>query len=324
MTRDRDMQTSRSNSVKVLSMLLIAAGAVLGTAAYATPLQDCTQSNVPSACLDAKLKAANKQLNATLKAAQDRIEQLQAQGRRPVLGTFIDSQRKFNAYRDAQCGWQGVRAPAGSNSGDYVKDCQIRETLARERQLAEFLAGDDVTNAGVDAPAMADTNSRAQNVEVLPSSNAPVPDAPAADAPKTVAPVPDSPATESPTGAVPSDSSAQASRASEWRLVKWVANGAEKSILGDSAITLAFDPSGKIAGNASLNRFTGTYRVDVDGRLQWPRTGFTLTRMAGPAPLMGQERAFLESLRRTVQYRVDGPQLILESENGSTVLTFAR
>src|SRR3954467_11332016 len=264
MTRDRDMQTSRSNSVKVLSMLLIAAGAVLGTAAYATPLQDCTQSSVPSVCLDAKLKAANKQLNATLKAAQDRIEQLQAQGRRPVLGTFIDSQRKFNAYRDAQCGWQGVRAAAGSNSGDYVKDCQIRETLTRERQLAEFLAGDDVPNAGIDAPAMADTDPPPQSVEVLPASKARVPDAPAADARNTA--VPDPLATESPKAAVPLDGSAQASR--EWRLVKWVANGAEKTILGDSAITLAFDPSGKVAGNASLNRFTGSYRFGTDGRLQ--------------------------------------------------------
>jgi len=46
--------------------------------------------------------------------------------------------------------------------------------------------------------------------------------------------------------------------------------------------------------------------------------------MAGPAPLMGQERAFLDSLRRTAQYRVEGPQLVLESEDGTTVLTFAR
>ena len=284
------------------------------------------QSSVLSACLDAKLKAANKQLNATLKAAQERIEQLQAQGRRPVLGTFIDSQRKFNAYRDAQCGWQGVRAPAGSNSGDYVKDCQIRETLARERQLAEFLAGDDAANAGVDSPAMAEADSPTpNNIEVLPSPSSPGPDSAVGDPPKAALPVPDSAAVESPKAAVPSDgNSVPASRGNEWRLVKWVANGAEKTIVGDSDITIAFDPSGKVAGNASLNRFTGSYRFDVDGRLQWPRTGFALTRMAGPAPLMGQERAFLESLRRTTQYRVEGPQLILQSENGGTALIFTR
>ena len=311
--------------MRMLSMLVIAACCISGTTAAATPLQDCLQSSGLSACLDAKLKAANKQLNATLKAAQERIEQLQAQGRRPVLGTFIDSQRKFNAYRDAQCGWQGVRAPAGSNSGDYVKDCQIRETLARERQLAEFLAGDDAPNAGVDSPAMAEADSSPPNVDASPSSGSPGPDSVAGDPPKAALPVPDSAAVESPKAAVPPDgNSAPASRGNEWRLVKWVANGAERTIVGDSDITIAFDPSGKVAGNASLNRFTGSYRFDVDGRLQWPRTGFALTRMAGPAPLMGQERAFLESLRRTTQYRVEGPQLILQSENGGTALIFAR
>jgi heat shock protein HslJ len=119
-------------------------------------------------------------------------------------------------------------------------------------------------------------------------------------------------------------SSSTGSRGIEWRLVKWVANGAEKPIVADSAVTIAFDPSGKIAGNASVNRFSGTYRFDVDGRLEWPRAGFALTRMVGPPPLMAQERAFLESLRRTTLYRVDGPQLVLESQSGATVLTFTR
>jgi heat shock protein HslJ len=39
---------------------------------------------------------------------------------------------------------------------------------------------------------------------------------------------------------------------------------------------------------------------------------------------MTQERTFLESLRRTAQYRVDGQQLVLESLNGATVLVFTR
>ena len=82
--------------------------------------------------------------------------------------------------------------------------------------------------------------------------------------------------------------------------------------------------TGKIAGNASINRFSGNYRFDVNGRLEWPRAGFTITRMAGPIPLMAQERVFLESVRRTTQFRMDGQQLVLESQSGATVLTFAR
>jgi heat shock protein HslJ len=40
--------------------------------------------------------------------------------------------------------------------------------------------------------------------------------------------------------------------------------------------------------------------------------------------MMAQERAFLESLRRTSRYKVDGQRLVLESQNSSVVLTFTR
>ena len=293
--------------MKASSVVVFVAGILSCTVAAATPLQDCASSSVPSVCLDAKLKAANKQLNATLKAAQDRLEQLQAHGKRPVLGAFIDSQRKFNAYRDAQCNWQGVRAPSGANSADYVKDCQIRATLAREQELAEFVAGDDVTSvpqaAASEPPGAQDTPEQA-----------PAPADPTAEMPVPPLEVP---------AASPAPSSA-GTRANEWHLVKWIANGAEKPIVADSNVMISFDPSGKINGNASVNRFSGTYRFDVDGRLEWPRAGFALTRMQGPQPLMAQERAFLESLRRTTQYRVDGQQLTLESQSGATMLIFAR
>ncbi|HKB84307.1 MAG TPA: META domain-containing protein [Burkholderiales bacterium] len=295
------------------AIALIAAFWGYAGVAAATPLEDCASSSAPTACLDAKLKTANQQLNATLKAAQDRLEQLQAHGRRPVLGTFIDSQRKFNAYRDAQCNWQGIRAAAGANGADYVKDCQIRATLAREQELAEFLAGDDTPvapPAAVAAPASEPDSRVAINPESPPAADQPA-------AVETPVPQPEAPA-------VSSGSSSTGSRGIEWHLVKWVANGAEKPIAVDSTVTIAFDPSGKIAGNASVNRFAGTYRFDIDGRLEWPRAGFSLTRIAGPQPLMAQERAFLESLRRTTQYRVDGQQLVLESQSGATVLMFAR
>jgi heat shock protein HslJ/uncharacterized protein YecT (DUF1311 family) len=279
--------------------------------AAATPLQDCAPSSVPMACLDAKLKAANQQLNATLKAAQEHLEQLQAQGRRPVLGAFIDSQRKFNAYRDAQCNWQGIRAAPGANGADYVKDCQIRATLARERELAEFVTGNDMPAAAAATPLPTEPETRiAKNAEPTVAV-----ELPAVLEPPVAKP-------EKPLAAP--EASSTGSRGIEWRLVRWVANGAEKPIVADSTVTIAFDPSGKIAGNASVNRFSGTYRFDLDGRLEWPRAGFALTRMAGPQPLMAQERAFLDSLRRTTLYRVDGAQLVLESESGATVLTFMR
>ena len=293
------------------AIALFAAFCGYAAMAAATPLQDCALSSVPMVCLDAKLKAANQRLNATLKAAQDRLEQLQAHGRRPVLGAFIDSQRKFNAYRDAQCNWQGIRAAPGANGAEFVKDCQIRATVAREQELSEFVAGDDSPAPAATAPPPVEPESRIAIDAEPPAAG----DRPAVAEPPVAQP--DSPAASS-------GSPSTGSHGIEWRLVKWVANGAEKLIVADSAVTVAFDPSGKIAGNASVNRFSGTYRFDVDGRLQWPRAGFSLTRMAGPQPLMAQERAFLESLRRTTQYRVDGQQLVLESQSGATVLTFTR
>ncbi len=298
--------------MKVSNLAAIAAGGLLSTAVIAAPLQDCATSSVPMVCLDAKLKAANKQLNATLKAAQEHLEQLQAHGRRPVLGAFIDSQRKFNAYRDAQCNWQGIRAAPGANGADYVKDCQIRATLAREQELAEFIAGEEPAAAAAITPPPEEPEAlSAKNTEIAPEADQSAVVQPAAAPPEKPA-------------AASSDSSTTGSRGIEWHLVKWVANGAEKPIVADSTVTVAFDPSGKIAGNASVNRFSGTYRFDVDGNLQWPRAGFAVTKTAGPPPLMLQERTFLESLRRTTQYRVDGQQLVLESPNGATVLVFMR
>jgi heat shock protein HslJ/uncharacterized protein YecT (DUF1311 family) len=298
-----------------LAIVLIAAFCGYTGMASATPLQDCAPSSVPMVCLDAKLKAANLQLNAALKAAQEHLEQLQAHGGRPVMGAFVDSQRKFNAYRDAQCNWQGIRAAPGANGADYVKDCQIRATLARTQELAEFAAGNDTTVTAATPPPGEPESRRAKNMELPPAGD----QLAAAEPPDAQL---DSPA--APAGNASAGSASAGARGSEWRLVKWVANGAEKQIAPDSAVTIAFDPSGKIAGNASVNRYSGTFRFDVDGRIEWSRAGFALTRMAGPQPLMRQEQAFLESLRRTVLVRADGQQLVLESNSGATVLTFTR
>ncbi|HEX7954842.1 MAG TPA: META domain-containing protein [Burkholderiales bacterium] len=298
-------------SIRKIASALIAVLCSCAGFAVAAPIDDCASSSVPLACLEAKLKAASQQLNATLKAAQERLEQMQAQGRRPVLGAFIDSQRKFNAYRDAQCNWQGIRADSAVNSALYVKDCQIRATLMREQELAEFVAqkGEPAVTAAAPIPAEPEP-------AIARSAEVPVAQQPAVQPAPPVA-QPDQPAS-------PAASATTGSRGIEWHLVRWLVNGMEKTLVPESSVTVAFDPSGKIAGNASVNRFAGTYRFDQDGRLEWPRAGFSVTRSAGPQPLMAQERTFLDSLRRTTQYRVDGQELVLESASGATVLVFTR
>jgi heat shock protein HslJ/uncharacterized protein YecT (DUF1311 family) len=291
-------------------VVLAAITAVFSGAAHATPLEECATADVPVACLDTKLKEVNRRLNATLKAAQGRIEQLQQDGRRPVLGAFVDSQRKFNAYRDAQCAWQAIHAAPGSNPAEYVKDCQIRATIAREQELSAFASGLEAVPAVAAAPKSETGPEEATVTE-------PVPVTVTAEQPTAMQPA------EAPPPA-PANSPAPARRSAEWRLTDWSVNGVQRQLVADSNVTIAFDPSGKLSGNASINAFSGNFRFDADGRLQWPRAGFTLTRMAGPPDFMAQERAFLDSLRRTVHYHADGRQLVLESANKSVVLTFSR
>lgn len=276
-------------------------------AAQAGPREECAETGATMPCLDAKLKEANKKLNGTLKAAQERLEQLQAGGRRPMMGAFVDSQRKFNAYRDAQCSWQSVRAEPGENTAEYVRECQLIETLAREAKLAAFASGEEQEEAVEAAPAAP---------EAAAEESSPAP----AEIPAPV--VVESPPPQSAPSAGPQ--AAAGGAGSEWRLLTWVVGGQQKELLQDSTILIAFDPSGKVTGFTSVNRFTGTYSFDADGRLKWPRAGFAVTRKAGPPPLMAQERAFLESLRRTSRYKVEDQQLILESANSSVVLAFTR
>ena len=292
----------------ILVMALIAVFGGHAGVAMATPLEECAPADVPVACLDAKLKEANLRLNATLKAAQGRIEQLQQEGRRSVMGAFVDSQRKFNAYRDSQCAWQAIHAVPGSNPSEYVKDCQIRATIAREQELNAFASGIEAPPAIV-----ADSKSETGTEEAIVTELAPE----TAETPAAMQPA------ETPPPA-PADSPAPIRRGTEWRLTDWIVNGVPRLLIADSNVTIAFDPSGKLSGNASINSFSGSFRFDADGRLQWPRAGFVLTRMAGPPELMAQERAFLESLRRTVHYHADGQQLVLESASKSVVLTFTR
>lgn len=278
-------------------------------AAHAGPREECAASGATMPCLDARLKEANKKLNVTLKAAQARLEQLQAKGGRPMMGAFVDSQRKFNAYRDAQCSWQGVRAAPAESTAEYVRECQLVATLARETELAAFASGED--HEAVVAAAAPETAAE------MPDVPAPPPAAPDLPAPVTVDPPPSQATPAAPQGAA-------GGKGAEWRLLTWVVGGQQKPLLQDSTVLIAFDPSGKVSGFTSVNRFSGTYSFDADGHLKWPPAGFAVTRMAGPPALMAQERSFLESLRRTSRYKVEDQQLILESANSSIVLAFTR
>ncbi len=282
-----------------------------------TPIEECAQAaadrNALITCLDQKLRQANLRLNAALKTAQERVEKLEKENRRAGMSNFIDSQRKFNAYRDSNCTWQAVQAAPGSRGEDIVRDCQIRATELRERELLAF--------------AQAESNAAAALPAEAAAASGPAPAAETAQAPVATE-AEDNGVTAIVTPPQPPAASGRqndgARRGVEWRLVSWLADGLERSLEPESGVTISFDPSGKLSGNASVNRFNGQYRFNPDGDLEWPRAGFALTRMSGPPELMKQERAFLTALRRTRHYRVEGEQLVLESADRSVILTFTR
>lgn len=304
-----------------------------------TPLEECMPSSVPVACLDAKLRQANLQLNSALKAATRHIEELQKNGARPVMNAFVNSQRQFNAYRDSNCSWKAIGVPLEDKAA-FVKDCQIRSTLAREQELIAFAAGEpgvsplppdqEIESTGqtpAAEPALAAETAPKQPEFAPPQSTVQT----GKDAVETVTV---QPSVMTPPVATPPVARAEQPTAGgvattrrsgvEWVLQSWRIDGVEKPLVPGSMITVSFDPTGKVAGNASVNRFFGEFRFDQDGRMVWSGSSFGSTKMAGPPELMRQEQAFLQTLRRMTDFRAEGDELMLESGSGRTVLTFAQ
>lgn len=300
---------------------------LLAVSAHAAPLQECAATDAPMACLDAKLKEANRRLNDALKQAHQRIEKLQSEGRRSVQSAFVNSQRAFNSYRDAQCGWQAIRAEPGTSGATLVKDCQISATLERAAELEAFARGElqPVAEAAAPDPASETSNAGSASTGSSPTES---PNAASTADETATTPADRNEATLSQPEAAPENSAVPTPPAAqggiEWHLFAWTVDGSARELVPDSEITVAFNPSGKLAGMASVNRYNGRYGFDAAGRLEWRGQGFAVTRMAGPAPLMAQERAFLETLRRMVEYDVEDGKLILKSATGRTILTFAR
>lgn len=314
----------------VSSVLLLGAG----TAIAQTPLEQCAKAAKDKgeliACLDRKLKDANLRLNTALRAAQERVEQLERENRRPGMSNFIDSQRKFNAYRDTNCTWQSVQAPQANRGEEFVKDCQIRATLARAQELMVFAHGEGSTAAA------SMTDSPATPTEPAPKDK---PDQPAVtvveegDAAVIVAPPEESPrgadAAPAPEVAPPENRPVQQPpperrQAAQWKLLRWTERGREREIVPGSEIRVQFNPSGRIEGHASVNAFRGEYRFNQDGQLVWQASAFEVEKDAGTPTLMKQEQAFLKALRRTRRYQVEDGELTLENPDKSVMLVFTK
>jgi heat shock protein HslJ len=112
----------------------------------------------------------------------------------------------------------------------------------------------------------------------------------------------------------------------EWHLSQVMFDGAATSLQfnSDSPVNIRFDASGNATGRGPINRFSGRYSATADGRLSWSGAGLQSTMMAGPPEAMEQEDLFFQILGQVSRYRISGSQLILETEDSNSSLTFER
>ena len=112
----------------------------------------------------------------------------------------------------------------------------------------------------------------------------------------------------------------------QWRLTQVMFDGAATSLEfnPDSPVTIRFEASGNVSGRGPINHFSGRYEATADGRISWSSAGLQSTMMAGPPEAMEREDLFFQILGQVYRYRISGSQLILETEDSNSSLTFER
>ena len=108
----------------------------------------------------------------------------------------------------------------------------------------------------------------------------------------------------------------------EWDLQSIILDGSHDVMHVDAKMALNFAPGGQVAGFGAVNRIAGTYKLTPDGKLAWASLGIVGERKRGPPELMDKERHFLEALRKTNMLIMGRHALVLQRDDGSTVLQF--
>jgi heat shock protein HslJ len=93
------------------------------------------------------------------------------------------------------------------------------------------------------------------------------------------------------------------------------------SSAGDPDRTMTFTADGQVSGQAGVNRFDGTARVDGDRITIGP---LRTTRMSGSPEAMDAEAAFLRALEDVVGVRLEGDELSLLDADGETQVHLVR
>jgi heat shock protein HslJ len=93
------------------------------------------------------------------------------------------------------------------------------------------------------------------------------------------------------------------------------------AVIKDSPADITFLPDGSFAGNASCNRFFGSYEHTGDTLRLDERIGSTMMMCA--EPLMDQEQRLLKLLPTTHSVSVEHGTLVLSDKDGNQVIQAA-
>lgn len=105
---------------------------------------------------------------------------------------------------------------------------------------------------------------------------------------------------------------------SEWLLVDL----AGTPVVSDSKASLAFSEAGRISGNASCNRFTGSVTISGD-TLKFGPLASTMMACADPK-ISAQETTYLKALGAAARYTWQDPYLLIYCEGFAKALRFSR
>jgi heat shock protein HslJ len=92
------------------------------------------------------------------------------------------------------------------------------------------------------------------------------------------------------------------------------------SPLDGSIITAEFGADGTMSGSAGCNTYTADYSVEGNG---FRITALVSTERACGAPLMAQERAYLDALGSVARWQFSGPAFQLLNETGTVETTYS-
>jgi heat shock protein HslJ len=107
-----------------------------------------------------------------------------------------------------------------------------------------------------------------------------------------------------------------------WEVVSYNnGQGAMVSVLAGSQITAQFSEEGQVSGNASCNRYFGSYVLEGENLTIGP-LGSTEMFCEEPEGLMEQEQAFLAAMPTASTYQVTGDRLELRTADGTLAVSF--